>query len=422
MKQNPAKKHSLHAKLGQYLVTKGLARLCDVNACLQEQKRRREQGEHLTLGTLLVERQILTVDQLRSALAAVGALVAFCERCGRERTISTYSSGGAGVCTQCGAPMKWRDLTPGVVPAARTLKVPDVNAPDTTVTSDPNKDPLINRIIGGCQILQRIARGGMGVVYRAKQLTLGRTVALKVLAEELANDGAYVRRFMREARAAAELNHPNIVHINDVGEQEGIYYFIMEYVDGPTLSAVLKKRRRLDVFTSANIGYQVALALRHAHSRNIIHRDIKPENIMLTKDGVVKLADLGLAKRVTEADPELTEAGAVMGTPYYMAPEQAKDFRSVDMRSDIYSLGATLYRTVTGVVPFDGKTALEVILKAVSGAKQPVRRLRPEVPEEFEAVIHRMMEPEPAKRFQDIREVAERLAAILTKLKAPASH
>src|SRR5690606_16696914 len=166
---------------------------------------------------------------------------------------------------------------------------------------------------------ERIAAGGMGVIYRATQLNLGRTVAVKILSRELSSDEAFVRRFIEEARSAAQLSHGYIVHINDVGDYHGIFYFTMEYVDGIDLKTLLKERKLLPIPLSLEITTQVARALEHAHGRGIIHRDIKPENIMITRDGAVKLADLGLAKKLSTGGADgLTQAGSVLGTPYYM--------------------------------------------------------------------------------------------------------
>jgi serine/threonine-protein kinase len=246
----------------------------------------------------------------------------------------------------------------------------------------------------------------MGVVYKARQLNLGRTVAVKVLSQDLASDGTFVRRFVQEARSAAQLNHGNVVHINDVGECQGVFYFVMEYVDGQNLKQVLKAQKTLDVHRALQIIMEVCQALRHAHRRGIIHRDIKPENIMLTQEGVVKVADLGLAKRTaTDNSVNLTHAGSILGTPYYMAPEQAKDFSKVDRRSDIYSLGVTFYRMVTGKVPFEGRSPIEVMIKAIDGRKVPVREFRSDVPPEVEQIIDRMMHKIPDKRYQDVDEV-----------------
>jgi serine/threonine-protein kinase len=265
---------------------------------------------------------------------------------------------------------------------------------------------MISKIIGGCQILEQIARGGMGVVYKARQLNLKRTVAIKILSEELSKDKTYVERFIQEARSAAVLSHGNIVHINDVGDHNGIFYFIMEYVDGENLRDILAQRGYLDVPRTLEIALQVAHALQHAHRRGIIHRDIKPENIMITREGVVKLADMGLAKRISSRDLcGITNTGSIFGTPFYMAPEQAKDFSKVDRRSDIYSLGVTIYKALTGKVPYDGRTPIEVMIKTLEGKHAKLRELRPEIPAEVEQMVERMISRDPGQRYQEAGEL-----------------
>ena len=408
-------KKNLKLKLGQHLVQRGLVKLRDVNRCLQQLKALREQGQSITLGQLLLREGLVSPERLRESLAAIGALVPYCPRCRTEREPAGSEPGKDNCCPRCRAVLVFQDASAPrrTGPEPARVSAPDPRGTDTTITSDPAKDQFINRIIGGCQILERIARGGMGVVYKAKQLNLGRTVAMKILAEELARDTVFVKRFINEARAAAELNHGNIVHINDVGKCDDIFFFTMEFVDGATLAEVLRKCEALELLQAADVAYQTCQALRHAHRKHIIHRDIKPENIMITTDGVVKLADLGLAKRVSEHESGITQPGAIMGTPFYMAPEQARDFSKVDSRSDIYSLGVTLYRAVTGRVPFQGKSAIEVMMKACEGLKTPVREVRPEVPEAFAALIERMMHVDPERRYQQVGEVLGDLGKVM---------
>ena len=282
-------------------------------------------------------------------------------------------------------------------------------------------DSYIGKVLGGCQIESKIAHGGMGVVYRAVQLNLGRIVAIKLLSEDLAKDRSFVRRFLQEARAAAQLNHGGIVHINDVGEQQGVFYFVMEFVDGQNLKEILEVRKYLDIGETIEIMIQVCHALRHAHSRGIIHRDIKPENIMITRDGVVKLADLGLAKRVSDKSVDITHAGSILGTPFYMPPEQAKDLSKVDERSDIYSLGVSMYRMISGKVPFYGRSPIEVLIKVLDGKKAPMHELRQDVPKEVETLVDVMMQRLPDERFQSVEDVLEELVRVDVLLKSAAT-
>ena len=219
--------------------------------------------------------------------------------------------------------------------------------------------------IPGYQVLERLGKGSMGIVYKAKQTSVDRIVAVKVLLEQLAQNKEFIKRFDREAKIAARLSHNNVVNAIDAGEVNGHYYFVMEYVEGDTIKDYLEKGRVFDEPTALKIILAVAEALKHAHSRGLIHRDIKPENVILTKEGDVKLADLGLARLTSDEKWAMAEAGMAIGTPYYISPEQVRGQVDVDIRSDIYSLGATLYHMVTGRVPYTGDTPTEVMKKHV---------------------------------------------------------
>jgi serine/threonine-protein kinase len=219
--------------------------------------------------------------------------------------------------------------------------------------------------IPGYQILDKLGKGSMGIVYKARQASVDRIVAVKVLLEALAKNREFVKRFDREAKIAAKLSHNNIVNAIDAGEVNGQYYFVMEYVEGETIKDMIEKGRIFDEKMALKIIIAVAEALKHAQVRGLIHRDIKPENVILTKDGNVKLADLGLARLTADEKWAMAEAGMAIGTPYYISPEQVRGQVDVDIRSDIYSLGATLYHMVTGVPPYDGDTPNEVMKKHV---------------------------------------------------------
>ena len=219
--------------------------------------------------------------------------------------------------------------------------------------------------IPGYQVIQKIGKGSMGVVYKAKQMSVDRVVAIKILLDTLAQNKEFIKRFEREAKIAARLSHNNIVNAIDAGEVDGHYFFVMEYVEGDTIKDHLDKHKTFDEKEALRIVLAVAEALKHAHSRGLIHRDIKPENVILTKDGGVKLADLGLARITDDEKWGLSEAGMAIGTPYYISPEQVRGQTNIDIRADIYSLGATLYHMVTGRVPYGGETPSEVMRKHV---------------------------------------------------------
>jgi serine/threonine-protein kinase len=219
--------------------------------------------------------------------------------------------------------------------------------------------------IPGYQIIQALGKGSMGIVYKARQTSVDRIVAVKILLDALAQNKEFIKRFEREAKIAAKLSHNNVVNAIDAGEVGGKHYFVMEYVEGSTIKDALDKEKVFDEKVALKIVLSVAEALAHAHQRGLIHRDIKPENVILTKEGNVKLADMGLARLTADEKWAMSEAGMAIGTPYYISPEQVRGQVDVDIRADIYSLGATLYHMVTGRVPYDGETPTEVMRKHV---------------------------------------------------------
>jgi serine/threonine protein kinase len=255
-------------------------------------------------------------------------------------------------------------------------------------------------ILGGYQLIRKMAEGGMGVVYEAVQLNLSRKVALKILNEELAARPEFVQRFEREAKAAAALNHPNVVQVYDFGETQGWRYLIMEFVEGQDLSEYTEAQGKLPVLAALDIIEQTAQGLKAACEKSIIHRDIKPSNLLLTRDSRVKVLDLGLAKILTEAS-DLTLSGVGMGSPYFMAPEQAHDARDVDHRADIYALGLTLLFLLTGKRPYDGNTPYSIVLAHANKPLPSGIELGTELPEEVEALVSRMAAKDRHARYAD---------------------
>ena len=224
-------------------------------------------------------------------------------------------------------------------------------------------DDAKGRQIPGYQLLSKIGAGSMATVFKARQLSLNRIVAIKVLPQRLSSDADYVERFYREGEAAAKLNHPNIVQAFDIGEANGYHYFVMEYIEGHTVYDELSGGKAYSESEALRIVIQIARALEHAHGQDLIHRDVKPKNIMITTEGEAKLADMGLARAVSDAAAEQAEAGLLFGTPYYISPEQIVGKKRIDFRADIYSLGATLYHMVTGRVPYQASDAKSVMMK-----------------------------------------------------------
>lgn len=266
--------------------------------------------------------------------------------------------------------------------------------------------PADLRSLGGYRLLRRLGGGGMGSVFLAFQEGDNRHVAVKVLSPQLARSPALLDRFYREARNGSHLNHPNIVRNLGLGQDEatGLHYIVLEYVDGPSALDLLERYGRLSVGDAVHLILDIARGLEHAHARNVIHRDIKPGNILLTRSGVAKLADLGLAKRTDQAS-HLTLARQGFGTPYYMPYEQAMNAKYADNRSDIYALGATLYHLVVGEVPFPGTNSLEIVDRKAEGTFPPASTLQPDVPVALDHILDRMLARDPEDRYQTISEV-----------------
>ena len=258
--------------------------------------------------------------------------------------------------------------------------------------------------LGDFRLKKKLGQGGMGTVYLAKQMSLDRLVAIKTLSKQFAKKQDFVVRFLREAKAMARLQHPNVVQVYAADSAEGIYYVAIEYVDGQSMQDWMNQLKRLSVADAARVILVCADALRHAHELNMIHRDVKPDNILVTSNGVVKVSDFGLAKAIGE-DTSVTQTGTGLGTPLYMAPEQARNAKRVDNRSDIYALGATLYYFLTGTHPFSGESTLELILAKERGTFTPARKHNPAVPERLDFLIDKMMARKPEHRYADCGEI-----------------
>ncbi len=267
--------------------------------------------------------------------------------------------------------------------------------------------------IPGFQVLSKLGQGAMAVVFKAKQLSLDRIVAIKVLPKRLSENPEFVERFYREGRAAARLNHANIVQAFDVGESGGYHYFVMEYIDGKTVYDLIGDAKPMGEKEAIRIIIQCAKALQHAHEQGLIHRDVKPKNLMLTKAGDVKLADMGLAREVGDFATATAEAGRAYGTPYYISPEQIRGEISIDARADIYGLGATFYHMVTGRVPFDGTTPSAVMHKHLKEPLIPPDHLNKSLSAGVGEIIEVMMAKGADDRYPSTAELVADLEAVL---------
>jgi len=266
--------------------------------------------------------------------------------------------------------------------------------------------------IPGFQILERVGAGAMATVWKARQLSLDRIVAVKVLPKRLSENVEFVERFYKEGKAAAKLNHNNIVQAIDVGEADGRHYFVMEYVDGHALYDELAKGKVFSEGEAIDVVSQIARALDHAQERGFVHRDVKPKNIMLTKSRVAKLADMGLAREVTDVQAAKAEAGRAFGTPYYISPEQVRGEVNIDFRADVYSLGATFYHIVTGRYPFDGPTPSAVMHKHLKQPLIPPDHVNTRLSAGIGEIIEVMMAKKPEDRYASTKDLLMDLEAV----------
>jgi serine/threonine-protein kinase len=273
--------------------------------------------------------------------------------------------------------------------------------------------------LGEFEVLERLGQGGMGAVYKARQSVLKRLVAIKTLSPALAMDGEFVTRFHNEAVAAAALNHPNLVQVYAAGENAGQHWFAMEFVDGESVQKRLDRLGKLEPEEAIAICMHVATALDFGWRKaQLIHRDIKPDNIFLSNDGEVKLGDLGLAKSASQEN-SLTMTGASMGTPLYISPEQTEGRRDIDLRSDIYSLGCTLFHLICGSPPYSGESAVGVMIKHVSAPLPDICAAYSYVHPAIAAVALKMMQKAPSDRYQSYSELTADLHAAFAALSAP---
>jgi len=266
--------------------------------------------------------------------------------------------------------------------------------------------------IPGYKIIGKLGAGAMAVVYKGKQLSLNRTVAIKVLPKRFSENPEYVERFYKEGQAAGKLNHPNIVQAIDVGEAGGYHYFVMEYVEGKTIADDLAAGKVFGETEALDIIIQVAHALAHAHACSLIHRDVKPKNIMINTTGTVKLADMGLARETTDIEAAQSEAGKAYGTPYYIAPEQIRGKIDIDGRADIYGLGATLYHMLTGRVPFMADDSADVMRKHLREKLVPPDHINTSLSAGVSEVVEIMMAKRREDRYHNIEELLVDLEAL----------
>jgi serine/threonine-protein kinase len=269
--------------------------------------------------------------------------------------------------------------------------------------------PQKTSVLGDFRLIAKLGEGGMGTVFRARQISKPRDVAVKVLSKQVAGRPGFIERFHREGRLMARLDHPHIIRCFAIGESHGFHYLAMEFAAGGSIQDWLNKLGRFAVADAVHVIVACAKALAHAHALGMIHRDIKPDNMLLTTDGVVKLADLGLAKEEDDA-LDLTRTGIGIGTPIYAAPEQSRDAKRVDGRSDLYALGCVLYHLLAGRPPFEANNLLDLILAKEKGTFTPIRRHVPDAPAVLDRILTRLLAYQPERRYPDCGELIDDLA------------
>ncbi len=339
-----------------------------------------------------------------------------CPTCGKPQPSTELR----GLCPQCLLSQALAATAPDAAGAATAVSLEPAPGPTLPEGGAPGSGPLRLSYFGDYELIDEIARGGMGVVYRARQVSLNRIVAVKmILSGQLAGE-AEVKRFRVEAEAAANLQHPHIVAIHEIGEHEGRHYFSMDYIEGKNL-AEHAHTKPLSVRETAQLVQQLAEAVHYAHQRGTLHRDLKPQNVLIDAQGRPHITDFGLAKRWDATDPagaasasDLTRTGAIMGSPSYMAPEQASARAGeIGPATDVYSLGAILYQLLTGQPPHRGGTALETIQLVIGEEPSAPRRLRAEIPADLETICLKCLEKRPERRYATARQLAEELGRFL---------
>jgi serine/threonine-protein kinase len=281
-----------------------------------------------------------------------------------------------------------------------------------------NEDRLVGREVAGCTLIRRLGAGALGVVYAAEQKAMERLVAIKMLSSKAAGEPETVTRFQREARLSAQIQHPNVVGVFDCGQERGVHFLLMELVEGGTFANLIEEHGRLTWHDTLAYGLQMAKALEHLHSHGIIHRDIKPANVLITYEGVAKLADLGLAKQLDDepsAATGLTMQGVAMGSPAYMPPEQIRSAKDSTASCDLYALGVTMFQAISGRLPFEGKSATEVMGKVLREPAPPIISLVPDLPVGVAELIDRCLAKEPKGRPATASELIGEMGAVLAE-------
>jgi len=364
-----------------------------VGECLDVQRSERK-GK---LGQLLVERGYITSAQVHSVLEAQNKRLVKCPGCGKRMNVAGLVPGKQVACPGCGM----------VSSAAEVRLAPrgELAAEFEVQAQEPAAEKKVE--IGGYEILTRLGSDGTGTYCKARHLESGAVCALKIMSSQAMSEKAFVRRFIEDGKRGTQLQHKNIKKLYEVGVDKGRYYFSTEFVEGASLRRVLEGGKKLPPQQAIDIAIKAGEALEYAHSRGVLHGDVRPSNIIIANDGTVKLAALGLAKDVGANLTHFARSKEV--TAFYLAPEQAVDDTRVDERTDVYSLGATVYHMVTGRPPYEGDSPLEILMRMSEEELSPPEAIEPRVPVELSRVVMKMLGDEPGKRHQSIAECLSEL-------------
>ncbi len=387
---------------GLKVVEKGLAWNTDVWKALREHEKERNLGKVKSIDWFLIKEGRITPEKIIEILDETRRMALVCPSCGRRQILRRDTAEAKVDCKDCRNVMQ------------------EAKEPADFKGQDAKEyDPLIGKEVGGCRIESVIGAGGMGTVYKARLVSLNKVVAVKVLTSGEMSESAQ-KRFVREARTAAKLEHLNVVQTYNTGSEGDLHFIIMQFVDGQTVSQKVKNQGPLPVEEAIKIALDAAKGIQAAHNLGMIHRDIKPDNLMIDhKTGSVKVADFGLAKDLT-VESGITIGQQALGTPTYMSPEQARDAASVDLRSDIYSFGATIYAMLAGAPPFRGSSAWAIVSQHMNEPVPDIRQKNPKVPESVWNLILKCMAKKPDDRPKDMAEVLEALLDIQMELRGSA--
>ena len=338
----------------------------------------------------------------------------YCVKCNAKFNTETLAAGQMFVCQRCNTTVVVGQKT---TPEAYATNTP-IGTPVVPASVSDSSDPMIGKTIDGVKILKPLGKGAAGIVYYGKYAD-GREVAVKTLHPKFAKQERIIKRFKREAESGLKLKHKHFVEFYSYGEFEGFNYIIMEFIDGSTLKDLLKsEEKQMNERTKLLVGLHVAKALAFAYDHKMVHRDIKPDNIMITKDGVAKLTDMGLAKEIfdeenSSEDMNLTKTGVTLGTPYYMPPEQIQDSKRADCRSDIYSLGATLFHVFAGRPPFFGGGMMDVMKKIMEDPTPKLRDLNPAIAQNISDLVYKMILRDVNERYATPQAVLKDIQRVL---------